>query len=41
MPLRPGNYTIIVEPTDTAKELADLDVLIELSTDARSSDLEN
>jgi hypothetical protein len=36
-----GNYTITVEPVDNANELADLDALIELSSDARSSDLED
>jgi hypothetical protein len=41
VPLRPGHYTIIVESTDNANELADIDVLVELSTDARSSDLED
>jgi hypothetical protein len=41
IPLRPGNYTIIVEPTNNANELANLDAFIELSTDARSSDLED
>jgi hypothetical protein len=39
IPLMPGSYTITVEPTGNADELANIDALIELSTDARASDL--
>jgi hypothetical protein len=39
--LKPGSYTITVEPTDNGNEIADLDALIELSTDARATDLKD
>jgi hypothetical protein len=39
LPLTPGSYTVTVEPTGNADELAGIDALIELSTDARASDL--
>jgi hypothetical protein len=39
--LKPGIYTITVEPTDNGNEITDLDALIELSTDARATDLKD
>jgi hypothetical protein len=39
IPLKPGNYTIRVEPTENADDLANINASIELSTDARASDL--
>jgi Domain of unknown function (DUF5625) len=39
VPLKPGNYTIVVEPTEIADDIANTDALIELSTDARATDL--
>ena len=39
--LRPGSYTITVEPTDYTSEIINLDALIELSTDARATDLKD
>jgi hypothetical protein len=39
--LKPGSYTITVEPKDNGNEIADLDALIELSTDARATDLKD
>jgi hypothetical protein len=40
-PLRPGNYTIIVEITQSPDEMSDTAATIEVSTDARESDLRN
>jgi len=39
--LKPGSYTITVEPTENGNEIADLEALIELSTDARATDLKD
>jgi hypothetical protein len=40
VPLKPGNYTITIEPEST-NEIVDIDAQIELSTDARASDLKD
>ena len=40
VPLRPGSYTITVEPTEFTEKLINTRAAIELSTDARASDLE-
>ncbi|MEA2941532.1 MAG: hypothetical protein QOD09_2061 [Bradyrhizobium sp.] len=40
VPLRPGSYTITVEPTEFTEKMANTHAAIELSTDARASDLE-
>jgi hypothetical protein len=40
IPLRPGSYTITVEPTEFTEKLTNARAAIELSTDARASDLE-
>jgi Domain of unknown function (DUF5625) len=40
MPLRPGRYTITVEPTEFTENMMRTNAAIELSTDARASDLE-
>jgi hypothetical protein len=37
--LRPGNYTITVEPIENPKEIMDVDAVIRLTTDARATDL--
>jgi hypothetical protein len=37
--LRPGDYTITVEPIDSPKEIMDVDAVIRLTTDARATDL--
>jgi hypothetical protein len=37
--LRPGNYTITVEPIESPKEITDVDAVIRLTTDARATDL--
>jgi hypothetical protein len=39
LPLLPGSYTITVEPTGNTDDLANIDAMIEFSTDARASDL--
>jgi hypothetical protein len=40
IPLRPGSYTITVEPTEFTEKMTNTHAAIELSTDARASDLE-
>jgi hypothetical protein len=40
IPLRPGSYTITVEPTEFTEKMTNTQAAIELSTDARASDLE-
>ena len=40
VPLKPGSYTITVEPTEFTEKLTNTRAAIELSTDARASDLE-
>jgi hypothetical protein len=40
-PLRPGNYTIVVEVTQASDEMSGIAATIEVSTDARESDLRN
>jgi hypothetical protein len=40
IPLRPGPYTITVEPTEFTEKMTNTQAAIELSTDARASDLE-
>ena len=37
--LKPGNYTITVEPIENSKEIMDVDAVIRLTTDARATDL--
>jgi hypothetical protein len=37
--LKPGNYTITVEPIDNPTEIMDVDAIIRLTTDARATDL--
>jgi hypothetical protein len=39
--LRPGTYTITVEPTENSNEIMDVDAVVELSTDARATDLKD
>lgn len=39
MPLKPGRYTITVEPTEFTENMTKSDAAIELSTDARATDL--
>jgi Domain of unknown function (DUF5625) len=41
VPLKPGNYTITVELTESTTEIMDVDAIIELSTDARATDLKD
>jgi hypothetical protein len=40
IPLRPGRYTITVEPTEFTENMTRINAAIEISTDARASDLE-
>jgi hypothetical protein len=37
--LKPGSYTVTVEPIENPKEITDLNAVIRLSTDARATDL--
>lgn len=39
--LRPGNYTITIEPIENQKEIIDVNAVIRLTTDARATDLED
>jgi hypothetical protein len=39
--LRPGSYTITVDPIENPKEIMDVDAVIRLTTDARATDLKD